>query len=87
VYLVSRTGITGERTSLSDSLGELIASVRKATPLPLAAGFGISTPEQAQAVAQMADGVVVGSAIVRQIETNVQGLEQMVRSLAEKMKR
>ncbi len=87
VYLVSRTGITGERTALSESLGDLIASVRTATSLPLAAGFGISTPEQAQAVAQMADGVVVGSAIVRQIETNVDGLEPMVRSLAEKMKR
>jgi tryptophan synthase alpha chain len=87
VYLVSRTGITGERAALSESLGELIASVRKATPLPLAAGFGISTPEQAQTVAQMADGVVVGSAIVRQIETNLEGLEPMVRSLTEKMGR
>lgn len=87
VYLVSRTGITGERAALSESLGELIANVRKATPLPLAAGFGISTPEQAHTVAQMADGVVVGSAIVRQIETNLEGLEPMVRSLAEKMKR
>jgi tryptophan synthase alpha chain len=87
VYLVSRTGITGERTALSESLGELIANVRKATPLPLAAGFGISTPEQAHTVAQMADGVVVGSAIVRQIETNLEGLEPMVRSLAERMKR
>lgn len=87
VYLVSRIGITGERASLSESLGELIANVRKATLLPLGAGFGISTPEQAQAVAKMADGVVVGSAIVRQIETNVDGLESMVRSLSEKMKR
>jgi tryptophan synthase alpha chain len=87
VYLVSRTGVTGERAALSESLGELIASVRKATPLPLAAGFGISTPDQAQAVARMAEGVVVGSAIVRQIEMNVEGLEAMVRALAEKMKR
>jgi tryptophan synthase alpha chain len=72
---------------LSESLGELIANVRKATPLPLAAGFGISTPEQAQTVAGMADGVVVGSAIVRQIETNIEGLERMVRGLVEKMGR
>lgn len=87
VYLVSRTGVTGERAALSDSLGELIANVRKATSLPLAAGFGISTPEQAETVAQMADGVVVGSAIVRQIETDLPGLEPMVRGLAEKMGR
>lgn len=68
VYLVSRTGVTGERSALSDALPSLIERTRAVTPLPLAAGFGISTPEQAAAVAKMADGVVVGSAIVRLIE-------------------
>jgi tryptophan synthase alpha chain len=87
VYLVSRTGVTGEQQALSESLGELIAKTRSATQLPLAAGFGISTPEQAKAVARMADGVVVGSAIVRQIETDLSGLESMVRALAAGMKR
>ncbi len=87
VYLVSRTGVTGERVALSETLGELIAKVRAVTTLPLAAGFGISTPEQAAAVAKMADGVVVGSAIVRQIEQDLNGLEPMVRALAEGMKR
>lgn len=87
VYLVSRTGVTGERVALSETLGELIAKVRSVTALPLAAGFGISTPEQAAAVAKMADGVVVGSAIVRQIEQDLNGLEPMVRALAEGMKR
>ena len=87
VYLVSRTGVTGERTALSVTLGELIAKVRSVTTLPLAAGFGISTPEQAATVAKMADGVVVGSAIVRQIEQDLNGLEPMVRALAEGMKR
>ena len=70
VYLVSRTGVTGERASLSDSLAPLIASMRGFTKLPLAAGFGISTAEQAAAVARMADGVVVGSAFVRIIENH-----------------
>jgi tryptophan synthase alpha chain len=68
VYLVSRLGVTGERSSLSGSLGELIEKVRAVTKAPIAAGFGISTPEQAAQVAQMADGVVVGSALVRLIE-------------------
>jgi len=73
VYLVSRTGVTGEQTALSDSLAPLIQSMRQCTSLPLAAGFGISTPEQARAVAMMADGVVVGSAIVRMIGQNATG--------------
>jgi tryptophan synthase alpha chain len=67
VYLVSRTGVTGERAALSSLLEPLVRSTRAATKLPLAAGFGISTPEQAGAVARIADGVVVGSAIVRLI--------------------
>jgi tryptophan synthase alpha chain len=67
-YLVSRTGVTGERESLSSSAAPLVASMRKVTSLPLAVGFGISTPEQVEAVAQLADGVVVGSAFVRTIE-------------------
>ena len=87
VYLVSRTGVTGEQTALSDSLAPLIDKMRSVTKLPLAAGFGISTPEQAGAVAKIADGVVVGSAIVRQIEKDPSGLEPLARSLAEKMKK
>lgn len=75
VYLVSRTGVTGERAALSDALGPLIERTRKVTSLPLAAGFGISTPEQAGIVANMADGVVVGSAIVRLIEKNASDIE------------
>jgi tryptophan synthase alpha chain len=67
VYLVSRTGVTGERDSLSESVAPLVRSMREISPLPLAVGFGISTPEQAREVAHMADGVVVGSAFVRLI--------------------
>ena len=87
VYLVSRTGVTGEQTALSQDLAPLIDKMRTATKLPLAAGFGISTPEQAGAVAKMADGVVVGSAIVRQIEKDSAGLEALARSLSERMKK
>jgi tryptophan synthase alpha chain len=67
VYLVSRTGVTGERDSLSESVEPLVASMRRMTTLPLAVGFGISTPEQAREVARVADAVVVGSAFVRLI--------------------
>jgi tryptophan synthase alpha chain len=64
VYLVARLGVTGATASLSENLAESIRQVRRATPLPVAVGFGISTPEQAHTVGQMADGVVVGSALV-----------------------
>jgi tryptophan synthase alpha chain len=87
VYLVSRTGVTGEQVALSQDLAPLLDKMRAQTRLPLAAGFGISTPEQAGAVAKMADGVVVGSAIVRQIEKDPAGLEALARSLAERMKK
>ena len=87
VYLVSRTGVTGEQAALSESLGPLVDKMRAVTKLPLAAGFGISTPEQAGAVAKMADGVVVGSAIVRQIEKDPAGLEALAGSLSERMKK
>jgi tryptophan synthase alpha chain len=89
VYLVSRTGVTGERASLSESLAPLIEKMRASTKLPLAAGFGISTPEQAAAAAKLADGVVVGSAIVRLIEQNADEnqLESFARQLRQGMDR
>jgi tryptophan synthase alpha chain len=72
VYLVSRSGVTGARASLPPDLSALVARVRRAVPrLPLAVGFGISTPEQVRAVAALADGVVVGSAVVAAMETEV----------------
>jgi tryptophan synthase alpha chain len=80
VYLVSRTGVTGEQSSLSNTVAPLIDSMRAITKLPLAVGFGISTPEQARDVAQLADGVVVGSAFVRLIEQGGD-LESFTRSL------
>ena len=67
IYLVSVTGITGERKSLAEGLGDLIAQVREHTSVPVCVGFGIGTPEQAKEVGRMADGVIVGTACVRTI--------------------
>jgi tryptophan synthase alpha chain len=64
VYLVARLGVTGASPGLAQDLAASVAAVRRATGLPVAVGFGISTPEQARQVGQMADGVVVGSALV-----------------------
>jgi len=64
VYLVSRLGVTGETATVSRTLEPQLAALRAATRLPIAVGFGISTPEQAAAVARLADGVVIGSAVV-----------------------
>ncbi len=65
IYLVSVTGVTGERREISNDLGALIARVREHTSAPVCVGFGISTPEQAKEVGRMADGVIVGSACVK----------------------
>jgi tryptophan synthase alpha chain len=67
IYYVSREGVTGERSDVSQGINEQVARIRKYTDLPVAVGFGISTPDQARTVAQLADAVVVGSAIVRRI--------------------
>jgi tryptophan synthase alpha chain len=64
VYLVSVAGITGRRRALAADLGELVTKVKRFTKLPVAVGFGVSTPAQAKEIAGYADGVIVGSAIV-----------------------
>jgi tryptophan synthase alpha chain len=86
VYLVSRTGVTGERASLSDALEPLVKSMRAFTKLPLAAGFGISTAEQARAVAKIAEGVVVGSAFVRLIEQAGDTIEKRLETFARELR-
>ena len=83
IYLVSVTGITGERKSLAAGLGELIAQVREHTSAPVCVGFGIGTPEQAREVGKMADGAIVGTACVRTIggsETPVETAREFARS-------
>ncbi|HOQ91165.1 MAG TPA: tryptophan synthase subunit alpha [Candidatus Hydrogenedentes bacterium] len=67
VYYISRLGVTGERAILEKDLERAVTRVKKLTGKPVCVGFGISTPEQAAAVASMADGVVIGSALVRLI--------------------
>lgn len=65
IYIVSSMGVTGVRSEITTDLGSIMESVRKATSTPAAIGFGISTPEQAKKMSGIADGVIVGSAIVK----------------------
>jgi tryptophan synthase alpha chain len=67
LYFVSVTGVTGARKAVADEIAPQVAAVRSAASLPVVIGFGVSTPEDARALAPLADGVVVGSAIVRKI--------------------
>ena len=82
VYYISRLGVTGERVSLSDNLRSAVARVREKTGKPVAVGFGISTPDHAHDVAELAEGVVVGSAIVR-IIAKANGVPETVQQVAE----
>jgi tryptophan synthase alpha chain len=70
IYYVSREGVTGTQSSVAPSLGDRVCEIRQHTKLPIAVGFGISTPEQAREVGKVADGVVVGSAIVQRVSEN-----------------
>jgi tryptophan synthase alpha chain len=87
VYAVSRTGITGVRQTLEGDARRLVQRLRRFTKLPIAVGFGISTPEQFQEVAEFADAVVVGSAIVDAIGRNPgresEATSEFVRKLCE----
>ena len=73
VYAVARTGVTGEQEQLSQDAAPLVRALRDLTPSPVALGFGISTPDQVAAAAALADGVVVGTALVRFLEDNPEG--------------
>ena len=80
VYLISRLGVTGE-SELAATLPDSVARLRDATRLPIAVGFGIARPDQARAVARMADGVVVGSALVRAADEDVDRALRLARDL------
>lgn len=67
IYYVSREGVTGMQKTLAQNIGDMTAKIRAHTPLPIAVGFGISNPDQARSVAQCAEAIVVGSAVVNQI--------------------
>jgi len=86
IYYVSVAGVTGARADVATDIGAMVEMIRKGTSLPVAVGFGISTPQQAGAVAGLADGVVVGSALVKLFEQFsgdelVQRVTEAVRSL------
>ncbi len=83
VYAVSLTGVTGERQALPEELESFLTRARGTIQRPLAVGFGISTPEMAQAVGRIADGVIVGSAIVRRIQEAVESGNDPVDAVAQ----
>lgn len=88
VYLVSRTGVTGERETLSNAVAPLVRSMRAITDLPLAVGFGVSRPEHVSELGRQVEAVVVGSAIVRIIERNQDNpaLELQLEAFARELK-
>lgn len=93
IYYVSREGVTGMQTKVSDTISTMTAKIRAHTQLPIAVGFGISNPEQARAVAASAEAIVVGSAIVNQIAQHgkspdlVPKVTEFVKSLADAIKK
>lgn len=93
VYFVSVTGVTGARRALPRDLGAQLAAVRASSPVPVVVGFGVSSPAQARALSRLADGVVVGSAIVGRIarggtrRARAERVRRFVRSLKSAMRR
>ena len=83
VYLISRLGVTGVQETTEGSLPDTIRRLRSTTTLPICVGFGISTPAQARSVGVLADGVVVGSALVRAAESGPEQVLKLTRSLRE----
>ncbi len=85
IYCVSSMGVTGVRSNFSNNLDEMIKSVREVTDVPVAIGFGISTPEQASKMAALSDGAIVGSAIVRIIAEHGTNAPAAVKEYVTKM--
>ncbi len=81
VYLISRLGVTGERPELDAALPATVERLRAVASLPVCVGFGIARPDQAAAVSRIADGVVVGSAVVRAAERSVDEAVQLVQAM------
>jgi len=86
LYCVSSLGVTGVRSEITTDLGEMIREAKSVTDIPCAVGFGISTPEQARDIGREADGVIVGSAIVRIIEEHGEACVEPVVSYVQAMK-
>lgn len=83
IYYVSREGVTGVRDQLASNIPDAVAAIRRHTKLPVVVGFGISTPDQVRAVAESADGVVVGSALVNCIKAHVERRGELPGALRE----
>ena len=84
IYYVSLAGVTGERTDLAADLAEQVGRIKSVSKTPVAVGFGVSTAEHAKQVAQVADGVIVGSALVKENHKNsVEGAAKLAKELAE----
>nr|WP_320025848.1 tryptophan synthase subunit alpha [uncultured Acetobacterium sp.] len=86
IYLVSSMGVTGVRSEIKTDLAAIIADIRQVTQTPVAVGFGIATPEQATTISQIADGVIVGSAIVRIIAEHGAASTEPLSDYVRKMK-
>lgn len=86
IYIVSSLGVTGVRNEISTDIGSIVKTVRENTDVPCAVGFGISTPEQAKKMAEVSDGVIVGSAIVKLIEKYKQDAPEYVGRYVKEMK-
>lgn len=86
IYCVSSLGTTGVRSEIKTDLDSIVATIRKYTDVPTAIGFGISTPEQAQKMAAIADGAIVGSAVIKIIDKYAGNAEQPIYEYVKKMK-
>ena len=86
VYCVSSLGVTGTRTEITTDIGAMVRLVKEAKDVPCAVGFGISTPEQAAAMGAKADGVIVGSAIVKLVGQHGRQAVEPVREFVKQMK-
>lgn len=86
VYIVSSLGVTGERKEIKTDLSAIINTVRENTKIPCAIGFGISTPQQAKKIAEFADGVIVGSAIIKLLEEYGKNAPQHVGDYVQEIK-
>ena len=86
IYVVSSLGVTGMRSEIKTDLGAILSDIREVTDLPLAVGFGINTPKQASEIGNIADGVIVGSAIVKLIEQHGENASEALKEYVKSMK-
>ena len=87
IYVVSSLGVTGMRSEIKTDLNAILSDIREVTDLPLAVGFGINTPEQASNIGKIAEGVIVGSAIVKIIEQYGEDAAESLREYVSAMKK